>query len=41
MTNAINTQTPRQPIQPTTGARAFWMSVLTIVQAQIAALPGP
>lgn len=38
-TNAINTNSPRQPIQPTTSAKDFWTSVLTIVQAQIAALP--
>jgi hypothetical protein len=38
-TNAINLTAPRQPVQPTTSAKAFWTSVLTIVQAQIAALP--
>lgn len=38
-TNAINENMPRQPIQPTSTAKAFWTSVLTIVQAQIAALP--
>lgn len=39
-TNAINLNLPRQPIQPTATAKDFWTSVLTIVQAQIAALPG-
>lgn len=38
-TNAINTRTPRQPLQPTSSAKAFWTSVLVLVQAQIAALP--
>jgi hypothetical protein len=38
-TNAINLTTPRQPVQPTSSAKAFWTSVLAIVQAQIAALP--
>lgn len=38
-TNAINESMPRQPIQPTSSAKAFWTSVLTIVQAQLAALP--
>lgn len=38
-TNAINETMPRQPIQPTSSAKAFWTSVLVIVQAQIAALP--
>lgn len=38
-TNAINENLPRQPLQPTSSAKAFWTSVLTIVQAQIAALP--
>jgi hypothetical protein len=38
-TNAINLQLPRQPLQPSTSAKAFWTSVLTIVQANIAALP--
>lgn len=38
-TNAINEQMARQPLQPTSSAKAFWTSVLTIVQAQIAALP--
>jgi hypothetical protein len=38
-TNAVNLQLARQPIQPTTTAKAFWTSVLANVQAQIAALP--
>ena len=38
-TNAINENMPRQPIQPTSSAKAFWESVLAIVTAQIAALP--
>lgn len=38
-TNAINENMPRQPLQPTSSAKAFWMSVLTIVQQQIASLP--
>jgi hypothetical protein len=39
-TNAINASLPRQPIQPTSSAKAFWLSVLAIVTAEINALPG-
>ena len=38
-TNGIQISLPGQPIQPTSSAKAFWESVLVIVQAQIAALP--
>jgi hypothetical protein len=38
-TNAINLTVNRQPVQPTASAKAFWTSVLAIVQAQITALP--
>ena len=38
-TNAINETMPQQPIQPTSSAKAFWLSVLVIVQAEIEALP--
>ena len=38
-TNAINLHNTRQPVQPTSTAKAFWTSVLTLVQAEIAALP--
>lgn len=37
-TNAVNGDLPRQPIQPTTSAQAFWQSVLAIVTAQINAI---
>jgi hypothetical protein len=36
-TNTISADLPRQPIQPTSSAAAFWQSVLAIVQAQIIA----
>lgn len=38
-TNAINESMPQQPVQPTSSAKTFWLSVLSIVQAQIEALP--
>lgn len=38
-TNGINMSLPQQPIQPTASAKAFWVSVLAIVNAQIEALP--
>lgn len=38
-TNGISADLPRQPIQPTTTAKAFWQSVLAIVTAEINALP--
>jgi hypothetical protein len=38
-TNGIAIGLPRSPIQPTSTNGAFWRSVLTIVTAQINALP--
>lgn len=38
-TNGISLSLPQQPIQPTASAKAFWTSVLAIVNAQIEALP--
>ena len=38
-TNAINASMPQQPVQPTSSAKAFWLSVLAIVTAQIESLP--
>lgn len=38
-TNGIGESMPRQPIQPTSTAKAFWLSVLAIVQSEISALP--
>jgi hypothetical protein len=38
-TNGINVSLPRQPVQPTSSAKAFWQSVLVIVTAQVDALP--
>jgi hypothetical protein len=38
-TNAINESMPRQPVQPTSSAKAFWLSVLAIATAQVEALP--
>ena len=34
-TNGYNFYLPAQPIQPTSAAKAFWTSVLAIVQAEI------
>lgn len=36
-TNGYNFYLPGEPIQPTTSTKAFWTSVLMIVQAQITA----
>jgi hypothetical protein len=36
--NGINEFLARQPIQPTSSAKAFWQSVLAIVTAQVNAL---
>lgn len=36
-TNGITANLPRQPIQSTASALAFWQSVLTIVQAELPA----
>jgi len=38
-TNGISEDLPRQPIQPTSSAKAFWLSVLGVVTAQVNALP--
>jgi hypothetical protein len=38
-TNAISDDLPRQPIQPTSSAKAFWLSVLAVVTADINAMP--
>lgn len=38
-TNGISADLARQPVQPTTTAKAFWQSVLAIVTAEINALP--
>lgn len=38
-TNGISADLVRQPVQPTSSAKAFWLSVLAIVTAQISALP--
>lgn len=38
-TNGIAADLVQQPIQPTASAKAFWLSVLAIVNAQITALP--
>lgn len=38
-TNGISEDLTRQPVQPTSSAKAFWLSVLAIVNAQISALP--
>lgn len=38
VTGGINLQALGEPVQPSTSAKAFWLSVLTIVQAQITAL---
>jgi hypothetical protein len=37
-TGGINETLLLQPIQPTSSAHAFWQSVLTLVQAQLALL---
>jgi hypothetical protein len=38
-TNGISESLPRSPIQPTSSAKAFWLSVLAIVTSQVNALP--
>jgi hypothetical protein len=38
-TNGITDTMPRQPIQPTSSAKAFWLSVLAVVTAEVNALP--
>ena len=38
VTAGINVDALGEPVQPTTTAKAFWLSVLTIVQAQLTAL---
>ncbi len=38
-TNGISATLVQQPIQPTASAKAFWLSVLTIVNEQISGLP--
>lgn len=37
--NGINESMPRQPVQPTSSAKAFWLSVLAVVTAEVNALP--
>lgn len=39
--NGYNVALPGQAIQPTADQRAFWLSVLAVVQAQITELPSP
>jgi hypothetical protein len=38
-TNALSDQLLRQPVQPTSSAKAFWLSVLDVVTADINAMP--
>jgi hypothetical protein len=38
-TNAISDDLTRQPIQPTSSAKAFWLSVLAVVTADVNAMP--
>jgi hypothetical protein len=38
-TNGISISEPRQPVQPTSSTKAFWLSVLAIVTEQITSLP--
>lgn len=38
-TNGISETLSKQPIQPTASAKAFWLSVLAIVTAEISSLP--
>lgn len=37
--NGISADLTRQPVQPTASAKAFWLSVLAIVSAEVSALP--
>jgi len=37
--NGITQTMPRQPVQPTSSAKAFWLSVLAVVTAEVNALP--
>lgn len=39
--NGYNVALPGEPIQPTADQKTFWLSVLAIVQAQIAGNPSP
>ncbi len=38
-TNTVRDDLTRQPIQPTTSEKAFWLSVLAAVTADVNALP--
>ena len=38
-TNTISDSLSRQPIQPTSSEKAFWLSVLGIVTADVTSLP--
>lgn len=38
--NGISANLPRQPVQPTANALAFWQSVMAIVVAQLPAAAG-
>lgn len=40
-TNDITIDAPRQPIQPTSTSKAFWLSILALATAQVEALPLP
>ena len=37
LTADVGNQMPRQPLQPTSGSRAFWESVIALVVADITA----
>ena len=37
--NGFHQAMPRQPVQPTSSAKAFWQSILAIVTAEVNALP--
>lgn len=39
--NAYNVFLPGEPIQPTADDKTFWLSVLAVVQAYVAANPSP
>lgn len=39
VTNGISNDLTREPIQPTINAKAFWLSVLAAVTADVNALP--
>lgn len=38
-TNTLSADLSKQPVQPTSSEKAFWLSVLGVVQAHVTSLP--